>query len=169
MTLQIEELTPELRQNGSGAGSRPGSDPTPHYAVMRSLAFLALLAVACAPVATQSDSAAAARKSIADELRAAGQRVEDMGPIEQTFFSVPARVYRVEGDDLQVYEYASEEAAAADAAKVQPNGAIGTSMPHWIAPPHFFRRGSTLVIYLGTNTRVLADLERLMGKQFAGQ
>ncbi len=136
---------------------------------MRTLAFLSLLALACAPASTQPHSAAGSRGSIPDELRAAGLRVEDLGPIEQTFFTVPARVYRVEGDDLQVYAYSSEEAAAADAAKVRPNGAIGTSMPLWIAPPHFFRRGSTLVIYLGTNARLLAELERLMGKQFAGQ
>ncbi|HUP61360.1 MAG TPA: hypothetical protein VNA69_13165 [Thermoanaerobaculia bacterium] len=132
---------------------------------MRALILIALIA-SCTPAAQQSQPA---RASLPDELRAAGLSVEDAGPIEQSFFSVPAHVYLVEGNDLQVYRYASEQAAATDAAKVTPNGAIGTSMPHWIAPPHFFRRADTIAIYLGTNARVLAELERLMGKQFAGQ
>ena len=129
----------------------------------RALAAILLITVACAPAAqnTQSDS-------LIDELRAARLRVEDAGPIEQAFFSVPAHVYLVEGNDLQVYRYASDEAAAADAATVSPNGAIGGAMPLWIAPPHFFRRGNTIAIYLGENPRVLTELERLMGKQFAG-
>ena len=127
----------------------------------RSFAAIFLIIVACTPAAQRSDS-------VIDELRAAGLRVEDAGPIEQAFFSVPAHVYRVEGNDLQVYRYASDEAAAADAATVSPNGAIGGAMPMWIAPPHFFRRGNTIAIYLGDNARVLTELERILGRQFAG-
>lgn len=127
----------------------------------RWFASILLIIVTCAPAAQRSDS-------VIEELRAAGLRVEDVGPIEQEFFSVPAHVYRVEENDLQVYHYASDEAAAADAATVSPNGAIGGAMPMWIAPPHFFRRGNTIAIYLGENARVLTELERLLGRQFAG-
>jgi hypothetical protein len=38
-----------------------------------------------------------------------------------------------------------------------------------MAPPHFFRRSATIVNYLGENPRVLAELQRLFGPQFAGQ
>lgn len=111
-----------------------------------------------------------APQTIDDELRAAGLKVEDAGEVEQPFFPVPAHVYVVEGGDVQVYQFDSETTAAAEAAKVSANGmTIGTSSMHWMAPPHFFRRGATIVNYIGENRRVLAELERLMGRQFAGQ
>lgn len=129
---------------------------------MRFLSALVLL-VAC----TASQPAA---PPLADELRAAGLQVEDAGQVEQPFFPVPAHVYIVEGGDVQVYQFESEEAAQTHAAKVSPNGSsIGTSAMHWMAPPHWFRRRATIVNYLGDNPKVLAALERLMGPQFAGR
>ena len=122
------------------------------------------------PPAQNPAAHGAATASIVDALRSAGLEVEDAGPIEQSFFTVPAHVYVVEGGDLQVYRYPSEAAAKADAEKVDPKGSpIGTSMVSWIAPPHFFRRGDTIVNYLGSNERVLEILRREMGPQFAGQ
>ena len=137
----------------------------------RSLA-LAVVAVFLAGCAQNTASNGGARQSssVAEELRAAGLRVEDAGQVEQPFFPVPAHVWLVEGGDVQVYQFASEDAAAAEAGKVSANGStIGTSSMHWMAPPHWFRRGPTIVNYLGENARVLAELERLMGRQFAGQ
>ena len=131
---------------------------------MRSAVLAALFVVACA------QSSVPEKSSLAADLRAAGLKVEDAGQVEQPFFGVPAHVYVVEGGDVQVYQFASEDAAASEAAKVAPNGGtIGTSSVHWMAPPHFFRRGATIVNYLGDNKRVLAELERLLGPQFAGQ
>lgn len=106
--------------------------------------------------------------SIVDQLNASGLRVEPRGSIEQPFFSVPATVYAVDGDDLQLYQYASASAAEKDAAKVAPNGAIGTSMPMWIAPPHFFRRDNIIAIYLGSSAKTLDALHQTLGPQFAG-
>ena len=60
--------------------------------------------------------------------------------------------------------------AAADAAKVAPDGgSVGTSMMNWIMPPHFFKSGRVLVLYLGDNQTTLNLLEKILGKQFAGQ
>lgn len=120
------------------------------------------------------DSTAAASKqtttaSIVDRLKANGLRVESRGSIEQSFFSVPATVYAVDGDDLQIYEYPNASGAETDAGKVTPNGAIGTSMPMWVAPPHFFRRDNTIAIYLGSSARTLETLREAMGPQFAGR
>jgi len=106
--------------------------------------------------------------SLVDQLKANGLRVESRGSIEQSFFSVPATVYAVDGDDLQVYEYASASAAETDAAKVAPNGAIGTSMPMWVAPPHFFRRDNVVAIYLGSSPKTIGVLRQILGQQFAG-
>ena len=39
----------------------------------------------------------------------------------------------------------------------------------WIAPPHFFRKERVIVLYLGTDAKVLAVLTELLGAQFAGR
>jgi hypothetical protein len=134
------------------------------------LSLLILLGCSAGP---GGDSAAASKQtttaSVVDQLKASGLRVESRGSIEQSFFSVPATVYAVDGDDLQLYEYPTAPAAEKDAAKVAPNGAIGTSMPMWIAPPHFFRRDQIIAIYLGSSAKNLEALRQTLGQQFAGQ
>ena len=136
--------------------------------------FILLTAEACAPTrtapATTGGSAATSYQSLIEHLRASGLQVEPAGEIEQPFFTPKARVIRIgTAGEAQVYEYASEEQAAADAAKVQSDGSIGGSMPHWIAPPHFFRRANLLVLYLGSDETTLLKLRSFLGNEFASR
>lgn len=143
--------------------------------------FILLTAEACAPArtvpATNGGRAATNYQSLVEHLRSSGFTVEPTGEIEQPFFTPQARVIRIgttsnaqpRGGEAQVYEYATEEQAAADAAKVSSDGSIGGSMPHWIAPPHFFRRGNLLVLYLGSDENTLLNLRGFLGNEFAGQ
>ena len=108
-------------------------------------------------------------ESIGAALRDAGLHVRAADTISQPFFSVPGHVLVVEADDLQVYEYRSSDAAAADAAKISPSGSpIGTSMPNWMRPPHIYRKDNVILIYLGENPRVRSTLESQEGSQIAG-
>ena len=108
-------------------------------------------------------------ESIGAALRGAGFHVRAADTISQPFFSVPGSVLVLEGDDLQVYEYRSSDAAAAEAAKISPSGSpIGTSMPNWMRPPHIYRKDNVILIYLGDNLRVRSTLESQEGSQIAG-
>jgi hypothetical protein len=100
-------------------------------------------------------------------LRAAGLTVEHVDSIQQPFFTPRAEVYTVNGDDLQVFQYPTQASADNEASRVSANGAIGGSMPMWIAPPHFFHKDRLIVIYLGSNGAVIAALTRDLGPQFA--
>lgn len=109
-------------------------------------------------------------ESLAAALRAGGfaVRLAD-DTITQPFFAVPARVLVVDDADLQVYQYPTSAAAAADAAKISPSGSpIGTSMPNWMRPPHIYRHNNLILIYLGDDPRVRAALESQAGGQIAG-
>lgn len=142
-------------------------NPT-HFRSIRLLPLALLLAACSAAVPAPESRRATDYDSLVAHLRGAGLRVEDGGRIEQPFFTPPARVIRVgESGEAQIYEYASESAAADDAARVNRDGSIGTSMPMWIAPPHFFRSGSLLVIYLGSDETTLAVLRSALGTPFA--
>ena len=107
--------------------------------------------------------------SLIDNLRASGATVEPVGEVEQAFFSVTSQVITVNGNDVQVFEYADAEAAEADAALVAPDGgSVGTTMVTWVATPHFYQTGKLIVLYVGDDSGVTEVLETVLGPQFAG-
>jgi hypothetical protein len=142
--------------------------------IVRSLIVLGALALlACdsgrSPTAVTSSNQTISAASLVRDLRAGGFEIRLVDTVQQPFFRPKAEVYRINGDDLQLYEYSDANSAEAEAARVSHNGAIGGSMPLWIAPPHFYRKGSLIAIYLGSNPRVMQALTRARGPQFAGQ
>ncbi|MFC1958794.1 DUF3221 domain-containing protein [Chloroflexota bacterium] len=111
--------------------------------------------------------------SLVDNLRAIGATVEhETLPqvIVQDFFSVTGQVFKVNGEEVQLFEYDNQSEAEAEAALVSPDGSsIGTSLPFWVAPPHFYKAGRIIVLYVGENPAVTKALETVLGTQFAGQ
>ncbi len=108
--------------------------------------------------------------SLIDNLRAAGATVEPAGEISQPFFSVEGNAITVNGENVQVFEYADTAAAEAEATLVSPDGSsVGTTMVGWIATPHFYKAGRLIVLYVGDNAPVVNVLEAVLGSQFAGR
>lgn len=108
--------------------------------------------------------------SLVDNLRAQGATVEPAGEISQPFFSVQGYAIKVNGADVQAFEYADAASAEADAAKVSSDGStIGTSMVDWVGPPHFYKVGRVIVLYVGDDQGVIDILQKVLGAQFAGR
>ncbi|HLF73123.1 MAG TPA: hypothetical protein VI524_02165 [Anaerolineales bacterium] len=144
------------------------------------LALMGLLAAACGPQQAEAENPATPvvshggavedQVSLIDALRAAGAEVEPGDAVEQAFFSVSGQIIKVNGQDVQVFEYESAEAMETDAAQVAPDGgSIGTSMVTWVATPHFFKSGRILVLYVGDDAAILDLLKGALGEQFAGR
>lgn len=140
--------------------------------IVLALSFLMVLALfsACsAPGTLDSAEVIGDKSSLIAALEEAGATVETGESFAQDFFTVPAQVLHVDGADLQVFEYASAEAMAAEADLVDPAGSpIGTSMVSWIDTPHFFKAGNLIVLYLGDDVALLDLLQAALGSQFAG-
>jgi hypothetical protein len=128
------------------------------------------------PVATpQAGGPIVDADGLAAALRACGLTVEPAGAVEQPFLRpASGEVLTLSGGDLaqpadvQVFAYEDEALAAADAAAIGPDGNPKTMMIHWIAPPHFFRSGSVIVLYLGEDPAVIDLLTAVLGPPFAG-
>ena len=104
-----------------------------------------------------------------DTLRAAGASVEPVGPVTQPFFTPEGYILKVNGADVQDFEYESEEAMESEASLVASDGgSIGTSMVSWMDTPHFYKAGRIIVLYVGNDPTVLDLLEQVLGPQFAG-
>ena len=108
--------------------------------------------------------------SLVDHLRAAGATVTPMGEVSQPFFSVKGQTIAVNGEQVQVYEYADASAMNAEAARIwSDGGTIGNSSVDWIAPPHFYKAGKIIALYVGNSNTVLQSLTTVLGAQFAGR
>jgi hypothetical protein len=144
--------------------------------------MVVLLGLACLPQATPAPEASATpsaavqggevedQTSLIDALRVGGAKVELGDTVEQGFFTVAGQILKVNGKDVQVFEYESTEKMEADATQVAPDGgSIGTSMVTWVEPPHFFKSGRMLVLYVGEDKEVIDLLKGALGEQFAGR
>lgn len=121
--------------------------------------------------ATSSDSSGAQDlASLVKAMENGGATVESGEPVTQTFFTPEGQTLKVNGADLQIFEYESADAMQKEAAQVAPDGgSVGTSMMMWIDAPHFYKAGRIIVLYLGSDKAVLDLLDKVMGTQFAGQ
>ncbi len=107
--------------------------------------------------------------SLVANLRAAGATVDTSGTVAQPFFTPQGRLLTVSGGEVQAFEFPSVEEANTVAATVSPGGSsIGTSMVGWLAPPHFYKAGRLIAIYVGNDSGVINALQAAMGTQFAG-
>ncbi|HAF21780.1 MAG TPA: hypothetical protein DCK93_02525 [Blastocatellia bacterium] len=103
-------------------------------------------------------------------LRAQGATVAlTNDKVSQPFFSVASRIINVNGQGVQVFEYAQPSKADSEAKRVSSNGmTIGTSKPSWLSTPHFFKTEKLIVLYVGYDQTILRILQSALGNQFAG-
>jgi hypothetical protein len=103
-------------------------------------------------------------------LHASGATVESGEAVEQPFFTVPGRFIRVNGQDVQVFQYPDEAGAQREAGLVSPDGGtVGGNAILWAAPPHFYRKGRLIVLYVGDDSSVKSALQSVLGVQFVGR
>ena len=108
--------------------------------------------------------------SLLEKLRAKGLKAEQGDEITQPFFSVKGKTIGIDGQSIQVFEYATETDAEAQAKLVDPKGgSVGTTMINWVDDPHFYRSGKLIVLYVGKNSDVTRALEDTIERQFAGK
>ena len=108
--------------------------------------------------------------SLVDAFRAAGAAVSPAGAVSQPFFDPRGQVLSVDGEDVQVFEFASAEEADTVTQGISADGSsIGTNMVGWVAPPDFYTAGQLIVIYVGSESGVIDTLQEAMGAQFAGR
>ena len=134
------------------------------------ISLLAVLLIsACSQSAGSSDF-----DELVRDLESNGADVATGEKVEQSFFSVPGEIMKLNGHGVQVFAYASDEKAgeaaygiSGDGSEIKTSGSV-TSVD-WIDGPHFYRKGRLIVLYVGHNQEVLNLLESSLGKQIAWQ
>lgn len=107
--------------------------------------------------------------SLVDSFEKNGITAKVSETMEDSSFSVPTIVIKVNDEVIQVYEFSSEDDAKTASEIVSKDGTeIGLSIIRWIDEPHFYTKGKLIVQYIGHNPEMLSLLESLLGNQFAG-
>ena len=117
--------------------------------------------------------------SLVDNLRAAGATVDPAGTVSADFLAPEKQLLTVNGERVETFEFGSAEEADAAAGGVSaagdsivttyPDGTGKSSMITWATPPHFYKAGKLIVIYVGSDRDVIDALQEAMGSQFAGR
>ena len=130
----------------------------------------ALLVTACGLQSASERNTASDYASLVETLKVAGATVEASAPVSQEFLSPVGQVLKVNGQDVQVFEYPDEAAAEREAKTISPDGSsTTTTMITWIDAPHFYRSGKLMVLYVGSDAGITQLLASLLGTQFAGR
>jgi hypothetical protein len=135
----------------------------------RCAAVLFLLAHGCGAAQSPRPPAPDGFGELAAALRAGGADVTvGRASTRAPFMPVPARVLKVNGANLLVFDLPTEELARQQASRIAPDASrVGTNDVAWMAPPHFYRAGRSIVLYVGEDGRVLALLDRVLGPPIA--
>ncbi len=99
-----------------------------------------------------------------------GAMVEVGGEVPASLFEgASGQTYIVDDVTLQVYRF-EDEASAEDAAGTisSDGGMINDVSVRWAGPPHFYRMGDTIVVYIGDDAATLDRLSGTFGTPFAG-
>jgi hypothetical protein len=132
------------------------------------------------PVPNNSQRKTMGLNELIAQLKAAGATVVSGSGLNQPFMAVEGHTLTVNGEQVQVYEYASASDAVNQASHISPDGTsfttispngipAGATQVEWVKPPHLYKAGRIIVIYTGTNNSVIQPLVGILGKQFAGK
>jgi hypothetical protein len=117
--------------------------------------------------------------SVVDSLRAAGATVTEL-PSGSGFSFLHGSPHHllVNGENVTIFEYAAPALADLDASSISADGStfhtgIGpfgsAAIVDFIAPPHFYKVGRVIALYVGRDAGTLRLLRHVFGPPFAGE
>jgi hypothetical protein len=131
---------------------------------------LALLVAATLSVSACKESSSFGLPELVLELRNQNAVVLGGGALSQSYLAGEGTLLKVDGLDVQAFEYLTMAAASADAATISSDGGtIGTTAVTWGGSPHFYRRDRIIALYVGNDLPLKDRLTRVMGAQIAGR
>ena len=97
------------------------------------------------------------------QMRENGVTVELGEQVLQPFFSPSAQIVKVNGAEVQVFEFTDIAAREAAQATISPDGtSIGTSMITWMDTPNFWGKGQLIVLYVGSDAATIDMMNSIL-------
>ena len=110
-------------------------------------------------------------QKILSRLQGWDLKLAEIGEVRTPCYSVSPRVLLVGGGTLEVYEYRDQSSATVAIGRISPGyyaaQIAATGLIEEASSPHFYRGDRLLVIYRGTDARVVEALDGALGPEFA--
>lgn len=107
--------------------------------------------------------------NLVSSLRAVGRTVAPTGKRALTLLNGKGQVITLNGNEVQIFEYADISTANTQASQISADGAsISERMISWSSTPHFYKKDKLIVLYVGKDPLTINTLRELLGSQFAG-
>lgn len=102
-------------------------------------------------------------------LEKSGYEVKAEKQDEKGFLTGTLTIVKVGKEAVGVHEYGDNAQMEQDAGTIRADGSmIGNTIYEFKSKPHFYKRGNIIASYIGEDKDMVKELERLLGKQFAG-
>ena len=107
-----------------------------------------------------------------DEMKLRGYDFE-IENIKPYFSSNESKTMKIGETLIGVYSYKNNKEMEKNAKRISKDGSIFYEEEKsieidWISKPHFYKKGSIIVNYVGEDDKILDDLKDIFGTQFAG-
>jgi hypothetical protein len=151
------------------------------YGIFSMLILVAIILVACSPQAGNTpipspeitppdteeiqESSSNSLDKFVTFLNDSGVSIEMGGVIEAPYFSSQGKVVRANNEDIQVFQYSDPKSRQADSDTISSDGTIkGQVKISWISQPIFWAHEDLLVIYLGSNSKLIDLISLSLGE-----
>ncbi len=93
--------------------------------------------------------------------------------VEEDFLPTTRKRMEFNHDMLDIYIFNGDKEMEEEAANIDKDGCGYTNgnkslKVSWVSYPHFYKRGSLIVQYVGEDEKIITDLRDILGEQFAG-
>ncbi len=115
-----------------------------------------------------------AYEKLVSNLEKMGYKVE-AEDVEKSILSGQRKWLTLNGsENITVYLYETNDKMEKDASYISDDGHTYDNgkksvIIEWVSYPHFFKTENIIVVYVGENSEIVSDLEKIIGPQFAGR
>lgn len=96
--------------------------------------------------------------------------------VKQDFLPTKRKRMVIGEESIDIYVYSNNKKMENDAKNIDSGGCEYTSPGifsksinvSWVSYPHFYKKGKIIVLYVGTNEKIISDLKDIFGEEFAG-
>lgn len=93
--------------------------------------------------------------------------------VQQDFLQTTRKRMIIDKKAIDIYLFSNDkemenEASHIDGGGCGYNNALKSVKVSWVSFPHFYKKGSIIVQYIGTDEKIMSDLNDILGEQFAG-
>lgn len=99
-----------------------------------------------------------------DDIVNAGYEIKEAVEGKKAYFTGNETVYKLGNDYVYVYEYDSSDKLDADIKTISKDGmTINGKTMNFKTKPYYFRKGNTLIVYEGNDSKYVENLKKLYG------